>query len=51
MDRDEILAKIHELKSKGVEVPTDKMIKSDEQIEGIRKASLVNTKVKASSTF
>jgi methionyl aminopeptidase len=45
MDREEILAKIHELKSKGVEVPTDQMIKSDEQIEGIRKASLVNTKV------
>ncbi len=45
MDREKILARIHELKEKGVEVPTDQMIKTDEQIEGIRKASLVNTKV------
>ena len=45
MDREKILARIHELKAQGVEVPTDAMIKSDEQIEGIRKASLVNTHV------
>jgi methionyl aminopeptidase len=45
MNREEILARIHELKAKGVMVPTDAMIKTDEQIEGIRKASIVNTKV------
>ncbi len=45
MNRDEILDRIHKLREKGIEVPTDKMIKSDEQIEGIRKASIANTKV------
>ncbi len=45
MNREEILAKIHELKDKGVIVPTDEMIKSEEQIEGIREASIVNSKV------
>ena len=37
--------KIAEYKKKGVLVPTRKMIKTPEQIEGIRKASILNTMV------
>lgn len=45
MNRDEILARLAELRAKGVNVPTDDLIKTDEQIEGIRKAGEINTKV------
>jgi len=45
MDRNLILEKIHALKEQGKIVPEDSMIKTDEQIEGIRKASIANTKV------
>ena len=45
MDRLDILNKLQELRKKGVFTPTDEMIKSLEEIEGIRQASIVNTKV------
>lgn len=45
MNREEILTKINELRQKGIKVPTDEMIKTPEQIEGIREASIVNSKV------
>lgn len=45
MNREEILARLRELREKNIIVPTDAMIKSDEQIEGIRQASIANSKV------
>lgn len=43
INREEILIKLHELKSQGVHVPSDKMIKTQEQIDGIREAGVINT--------
>ncbi len=45
MNREEILKKLQELRDKNVNVPTDKMIKTWEQIEGIRKAGEMNSRV------
>lgn len=45
MDRNEILIRLEELRKENKIVPTDAMIKSFEQIEGIREASRVNTAV------
>lgn len=45
MDREEILKRLHELSDKGVLVPRDDMIKTEEQILGIKKAGEVNTQV------
>jgi methionyl aminopeptidase len=44
-NREETLKKIHELKEKGVKVPLDKMIKSEDEIKGIYEASIANKRV------
>lgn len=45
MNRDEIIKRLNELREKNILVPTDEMIKTEEQIEGIRLASAANSKV------
>lgn len=45
IDKIQILEKIEKLKKQNVLVPSAKMIKNDEQIEGIRKAGIINTAV------
>lgn len=42
---EKIKTKLEEFKSQNIPVPTQKMIKTDEQIEGIRKAGVINTAV------
>ncbi len=45
MTREQVLAKIKEYQAKGMEVPEADMIKTPEQIEGIRKACILNTAI------
>ena len=45
MNREDIIKRLEELRLKGVLVPTNDMIKTDEQIEGIKEASKINTLV------
>ena len=37
--------RLNEYKKKGIVVPTEKMIKTKEQIEGIKKAGVINTAI------
>lgn len=45
MDRELIIQKLNDLRKKGVLTPTDDMIKTSEQINGIKEASKINTLV------
>lgn len=44
-EREEIFQKMREYKAKGYKVPSRKLIKTREQIEGIRRSGLINTGV------
>lgn len=45
MEREEVKMKLFELAAQGVEVPRMEMIKTPEQIAGIREAGRLNTEV------
>ena len=45
MEREEVKMKLFELAAQGVEVPRMEMIKTPEQIEGIRRSGIINTGV------
>lgn len=45
MNREELLAKIQQYREQGYRVPTEKMIKTPEQIAGIKESAVINTGV------